>query len=362
MKFIAKGSEELKEIVAMHNGRSHIVHRIESGTTAVTRKFRSSMQDLLQEVLGYESLKRAGYFVVDTLSLEIAADAACVKMPTVQKAPMFLSCLQGDTSSLVQTVEAMSKQFRDALSRQPTFRDPEKPNQKYFKSRLPTFDLSASVLAHKLSPELLHSPLRINGFDCQPLADVLASAKERIVEVSDLPVDQLAVTHGDPGDLNVFNDGQLIDYEVAGLNDPVSEAAVALHWQLFLGPTFAPKYHRSASGLYDQADGRPGYSIERKSDGSFVLKQPLKHRIEASLKVLEYYGPDALKAVRPELTGAFQERFLPYWCFRALTPLNVSQFSEQDLLTTSLSASLFGAAAQSNDPQQALEDACKSLA
>lgn len=333
---------------AEHNGQRYIV------------KIRRDFDDLLIEKAGHTAMRAAGYDVVDEYVLGEYAELPCALVSKVDGDLLFTECLKENADGLIAIIQAVSRQFRRALSTN-VESEFHQPNTKYFLGRRELAEQNFAHIHERLGGEFLQKDQEINGTHCAPIIDIVTGALQKLQSVAMLPKSQLAITHGDPGDMNIFTNGTLIDYEVAGLNDPVSEAATALHWQLFLGPTFAPRYHTHASPLYQQAAKRPGFHLESDNLHTHRFTQPMKHRIPAALELLQSYGPRSIEAAKPALTHAFQERFSTYWTLRSLTSPNMENFSDDDLKAVCLSIALFTKASESPNAQNAIEEACTSL-
>lgn len=347
--------------VQMHrSGRSRIGQTIIDGSPCFI-KIKDDIQELLLEEAGYRAMQSAGYNVVSSLDLRILNGSLCAVMPKISSELLFTHCLQEDADGISAVMQKIYAQFRHALTTIDTLQKPLFPNAKYYGNRSAVLEQVLPSIQQRLGAEFLERPLVINGIHSHPIIYYIRQAMYDVSRAASIPHDQLAVTHGDPGDLNIFVNGTLIDYETAGLNDPVSESAALLQWQLFLGPTYAPRYHTTASPLYKLAQERPGFSVKNEQPNAYTLKQPMRHRLPAAIEALDSYGPDPLAAVRPGLRGAFGERFSMYWTFRSLTPLSLSQFTDDDLKAACLSIGLFGSASISNDPQAALVSAIQSL-
>jgi hypothetical protein len=274
------------------NGKKYIV------------KVRRELDDILVEKAGHTAMRSAGYKVVDDFMLGKYGERPCALVSEVEGDLLFKECLKENAGGLIAIIQNMSQQFRHALTLDGKS-EFHQPNTKYFLGRRELAEKNFAHIHERLGSEFLQADHEINGTHCSPILDIVTEAMKNLRSVAILPRNQLSITHGDPGDMNIFTNGTLIDYEVAGLNDPVSEAATALHWQLFLGPTFAPRYHTRASPLYEHAQHRPGFRIESGNANVFSFTQPMRHRIPTALELLQSYGPHSMETAKPSLIGIF---------------------------------------------------------
>jgi len=344
----------------LHSGGRSLLGEIEIDGQQYIAKIRRELDDLLVEKAGHMAMRSVGYKVVDEFILSEYGERPCALVSKVDGDLLFTECLNENVDGLMAVIRTISQQFRHALT-QSGESEFHQPNNKYFFGRRELVEKNFAHIHARLGSEFLQADHEINGTHCSPIIYIVTDAIRNLRSVAMLPKNQLAITHGDPGDMNIFTNGTLIDYEVTGLNDPISEAATALHWQLFLGPTFAPRYHTRASPLYERVKHRPGFRVESDRATAHQFSQPMRHRIPGALELLKSYGPHSMETAKPSLTGKFQERFSTYWTMRSLTSPNMENFSDDDLKAVCLSIALFTKASRSSDPQNALEETCRTL-
>lgn len=339
------------------NGRTEIGYSIVDGVECVV-KYRP-LEELQREARGWLALTLNGYKTTDFFSLALNEGRACAVTPAIKLPLIYDLCMTGSPNGIAHCLRATGAQFHAALDSEIEGEVQRNANEAYFfqrKNRL----INAANTIRQRDQQLMNEKLVVNGYASNSIGDFIDRALDSTNELRELPFEQLTVTHGDPGDLNIFSNGTMIDYEVAGANDPISELATALHWQIFHGPTFAPRYHTSAYPSYSIGNLRKSIATSRDSDG-FQIKQPLSHRITAAKEILKWYGPDSIISKKKLLRNVFAERFNAYWTYRTLTVFDVNNFSQQDLEAACCCIGLFSTAAHEENPQEAMESACESL-
>jgi len=292
------------------NGRTEIGYTSIDGIECVV-KFRR-IEDLQRELKGWMALTLNGYKTVDFFNLSSFQGRPCAVMPTILLPLVYDLCKSNAEHEIVQCFESTGKQFQEALGHSIDTSIEREANSAYFKGRQLKLQQSIVEIQNRLGTDLLTNPLTVNGITVGPIGPMLESALRVTEGINDLPVEQLTITHGDPGDLNIFNNGTIIDYEVSGANDPISELATALHWQVFNGPTLAPRYHPNAYPSYLEGSVRESQVLS-ETEGQYELKQRLEHRVAAAREILKWYGPASILAKKKSLEGCFAERFNFYW-------------------------------------------------
>lgn len=145
------------------------------------------------------------------------------------------------------------------------------------------------------------------------------------------------LTQGDPSAVNILNDGRVIDYEIAGYNSAMGEVAVFISTILYSGYYYFIKY---ASGEYLQYTNvykkykdniSVQYLINDSVKGNYKVKFPRKNK-----KLAVKYLHSILKAINLTQKQELEKHLKYYLAFRLLTPKNLAEMTEQDIVLTIL--------------------------
>ncbi|MBQ4558597.1 MAG: hypothetical protein IJA61_04415 [Clostridia bacterium] len=143
------------------------------------------------------------------------------------------------------------------------------------------------------------------------------------------------ISQGDPTDVNILNDGTVIDLETAGKNSLCADVAIFINAILINSYYFFVKYssgeHKKFKRLLDKFKNTIDlkYTIKETIDAYFKLNIPNKNKklvAEFINKIKEKYDSTILEKINQTIKY--------YLCFRLLTPMNWNVMSEEDLIAS----------------------------
>lgn len=200
------------------------------------------------------------------------------------------------------------------------------PNINYFKYRLHFLDDYAKKI------EILNKPWIVNDKVFQPL-EIFKSIKENLSKEKQV----LAfLTQGDPSAVNILNDGRIIDYEIAGYNCVVGEVAIFIITMLYSGYYFFIKYangeYLNFKNVYEKNKHRikVDYSINDK----VIVKNHSVNFPKKNRKLAIEYINRLLNILKKEELKEIENILKYYLAFRLLTPKNLIEMEEADIVLT----------------------------
>lgn len=199
-------------------------------------------------------------------------------------------------------------------------------NTKFFRQRVAIID------SYLKGIDLLNRKIFVGGNEFD-LRKILKETKQKIIEEKLLTT---ILSQGDPIDLNLLNDGTVVDFETAGENSLIGEIAIFINNILINGYYFFIKYAKS-----DYKNYLKDYKKNKKN---------LKCRYEMSSDIVninfEVFVPKKNRFLINDYIDYFQSRlsvdekreidnYIKYYLiFRFISPKNWFEFSEEDLIST----------------------------
>ena len=132
-------------------------------------------------------------------------------------------------------------------------------------------------------------------------------------------------SQGDLHDMNIFQNGYVVDFEAAGWNRLSTDLATFIHHILVGGNYFGPKYAKWAEAMK-----LPPPSNQVKNIGNNAIQVKLSTARKILIKdYMRFY----IGELDPDTISALDKEFSYMLAFRLLTVFNVTIMAQEDLET-----------------------------